>query len=64
MRRAAVKHARGKLEVSERRAGRVTSQPRSTQRYRSCRITDEHEALLKEILTLFSAEKPALVTGE
>src|SRR5215203_378118 len=55
-RRAAVKHVRRKLEISERRACRVIGQPRATQRYRSRRTTEDW-ALLKEILAL-SAKNP------
>jgi hypothetical protein len=40
-RRRAVKHLQGRFRVSERRACRLTSQQRSSQRYRRRRLADE-----------------------
>jgi putative transposase len=48
---------RRKLKVSERQACRAIEQPRSTQRYKSRRTTEEEKALLKEFL-MISAKNP------
>jgi transposase InsO family protein len=56
--REAVAHVRRSLEVSERRACRITGQARSTQRYRLKR-PDKDKALREEILRLSAKEKRA-----
>ncbi len=48
-----MRHVRGKLGVSERRACLVLDQPRRTQRYRSVLASDE-EALSAAIIRLAS----------
>src|SRR5215208_1587302 len=55
-RRAAVEHVRRHLGVSVRRAGRVISQPRSSQRYEG-RKADRDRALLERMVRL-SRENP------
>src|SRR5206468_1831575 len=69
-RRAAVRHVRRKLKVSERRACRVLGQPRSSQRYVGCKASRDG-VLVGRMITL-SRENPrygyrriwALLRGE
>jgi len=55
-RRRAVRHLQGRFRVSERRACRLTSQHRSSQRYQRRRLPDE--ALLRERLRLLARRHP------
>lgn len=54
--REAVRHLRDRLEMSERRACKVTAQPRSTQRYTP--QEDPEEGRLRDELREFSAKRP------
>jgi len=53
--RAAVEHVQTKLDVPQRRACRVTDQPRSTQRYEPKRPDDEEQRLVKRMHELVRA---------
>ena len=50
-RRQAVHHVRHDLGVSERRAGRVLGQPRSTQRHRPC-VPDDESRVVGRLIEL------------